>query len=119
MSKQCEWHLCTVPLTGKQRRFCSIRCKNKYYVARRRRLLKQKAVEYKGGRCVLCGYDSCLDALTFHHHGDKDFGIGSRGHTRSWNRVRIELDACILVCANCHAEIHAGLHEIAALFGDE
>lgn len=76
-------------------------------------------MEYKGGKCILCGYDRCLDALTFHHHGDKGFGIGAQGHTRSWDRVRTELDECILVCANCHAEIHAGLHDIAALFGNE
>lgn len=115
----CEWHLCKKPLLGRQKRFCSQECKNKYYVHKRRKALKELAVEYKGGRCFLCGYDKCLEALSFHHEGRKEFGIGARGHTRSWQRVRAELDECILVCNNCHAEIHAGLHNLAALLGNE
>ncbi len=68
---------------------------------------------------MLCGYDKCLEALSFHHNGDKGFGIGAKGYTRSWAVVEAELDECILVCQNCHAEIHAGLHDLAALLGDE
>jgi GH18 family chitinase len=52
---------------------------------------------------------SSLDALSFHHEGEKEFGIGAKGYTRSWEKVKAELDECILVCSNCHAEIHAGL----------
>lgn len=36
-------------------------------VAKRRRILKLKAVEYKGGKCEICGYNKCIDALEFHH----------------------------------------------------
>ena len=92
--KLCDWHLCNNPLSGQQRRFCSQHCKNKYYVARRRQKLKERAIAYKGGACTLCGYAACADALVFHHIGGKDFGIASRGHTRSWERVRAELDKC-------------------------
>ena len=115
----CEWHLCNNPLSGRQQQFCSPECKNKFYVARRRRNLKQQAVNYKGGKCVVCGYDKSLVALSFHHRNNKEFGVSAKGYTRSWERVRSELDRCILVCHNCHAEIHAGLHELAALFGNE
>jgi hypothetical protein len=108
---KCRWHLCDKPLTGRQEKFCSPQCKNKYYVARRRRELKQRAVAHKGGKCLLCGYDQCLDALSFHHLSGKDFGLAYRGYTRAWEKVREELDKCILVCLNCHAEIHAGLHD--------
>ena len=67
------------------------------------------ALEYKGGRCERCGYNRCLEALEFHHisSSEKDFSVSSRGYTRSWKRVREELDKCILLCANCHREIHA------------
>ncbi len=79
-------------------------------VAKRRKRLKEKAVDYKGGKCSFCGYDRVIDALEFHHlgAGKKDFGLSQRGLTRSWKRIKEELNKCILVCANCHREIHAG-----------
>lgn len=80
-------------------------------VARRRKKMKSMAVEYKGGKCQRCGYSKSLSALTFHHldPNEKDFGISARGYTRSWEKVRIELDKCIMLCANCHAEEHERL----------
>jgi hypothetical protein len=88
----------------------------KFAVTQRRKSLKRQAVEYLGGKCCLCGYDRCLEALIFHHlDGTKEFGIGAKGYTRSWAAVREELAKCLLVCANCHSEIHAGLREVAAL----
>ncbi|MBP9854147.1 MAG: hypothetical protein KBD53_04690 [Candidatus Omnitrophica bacterium] len=47
--------------------------------------------------------------MEFHHKdpSQKDFNISCKGYTRSWNKVRQELDKCVLVCANCHREIHA------------
>ena len=77
------------------------------------------AVAYKGGKCALCEYDKCIDALCFHHTGGKKFGISAKGYTRSWKKVQAELDECILVCPNCYTEIHVGLHDLAALFGNE
>ena len=109
-SNQCQWHLCGKPLTGRKRRFCSPQCKNKFYVTRRRKALKKKAVDYKGGKCAVCGYDKCLEALSFHHSGDKEFGVSAKGYTRAWEAVRTEIDECLLVCNNCHAEIHADFH---------
>jgi len=69
------------------------------------------AVEYKGGKCAICGYDRCIDALEFHHKdsSSKDFGISEKGYTRSWKKVAEELDKCIMICANCHRELHAQL----------
>jgi len=77
-------------------------------VQKRRDKLKILAVQYKGGKCEHCGYSKCVGALHFHHLDpkEKDFGIASKGYTRSWEKVKIELDKCILVCANCHSEIH-------------
>ena len=75
------------------------------------------AVEYKGGCCSICGYDGCIEALEFHHidPSEKDFGISSKGYTRSWERVKEEIDRCVLLCANCHREVH---FKIAASTGD-
>jgi formate hydrogenlyase subunit 6/NADH:ubiquinone oxidoreductase subunit I len=71
-----------------------------------RQRTKQKAVEYKGGKCIRCGYSRCIRAMKFHHLDptQKDFTIA--GKSMSWERIRVELDKCILVCGNCHDEIH-------------
>ena len=80
-------------------------------VQKRRKEVRRKALAYKDGRCRMCGYDRCMDALEFHHldSSQKDFGISSRGYTRSWSKIREELDKCVLLCSNCHREVHAGL----------
>lgn len=82
----------------------------------RRRKLKEKAIAYKGGKCMLCQYDRCNAALEFHHKDrrTKAFGLSRNGIIRSWDSIREELDKCILVCANCHREIEAGISVIAA-----
>lgn len=76
-------------------------------VAKRRRKIKFLAIEYKGGKCQICGYNKYVGALDFHHLANKTFSIGDKGYTRSWARVKEELDKCILVCSNCHREIGA------------
>jgi hypothetical protein len=72
---------------------------------------KEKAIEYKGGKCEYCGYNKCIAALEFHHKepSKKDFGISHKGYTRSWEAVRVELDKCLMLCANCHREKHEEL----------
>ena len=89
-------------------------------VRKRRRKVRLMAVQHKGGRCSRCGYDQCVEALEFHHldSAQKDFGISEKGYTRSWERVRAELEKCILVCANCHRELHASA-QLLRESGDE
>ena len=67
---------------------------------------KLKAVEYKGGKCKICGYDKNISALEFHHlnPNEKDFTIS--GTKCGWNDLQKELDKCIMICANCHRAIH-------------
>lgn len=74
----------------------------------RMRLFKQKCIEYKGGKCERCGYNKYNGALDFHHidPGKKDFGIANMRSYSFDDKVKNELDKCILVCANCHREIH-------------
>lgn len=71
-------------------------------------------VEYKGGRCKLCGYHKTPWAMDLHHinASKKDFGLSLRGLTRSLDKIMKEADKCILVCANCHREIHAGITQL-------
>jgi transposase len=80
-------------------------------VSDRRRAVKRILVAEAGGRCAGCGYDRCLAALHFHHvePGRKAFSLGGGGAVRSLSRLRFEAQKCVLLCANCHAEVESGL----------
>lgn len=77
-------------------------------VQKRRDLIKKMAVDYKGGKCERCDYNKCIAALEFHHlqPNHKDFAISHKGYTRSWDKVKTEIDKCIMLCSNCHKEEH-------------
>ena len=64
-----------------------------------------------GGACVVCGYGRCIAALEFHHvdPAGKAFSLAARGVARSLERARREAAKCVLLCANCHAEVEAGM----------
>lgn len=72
-----------------------------------RQRAKRKLVESKGGKCEMCGYDKCIDNLTFHHidPSKKDFQIG--GMSVSYDRLLVEIAKCKMLCRNCHGEVHA------------
>jgi transposase len=76
-----------------------------------RRRSKRKLVQASGGACVRCGYDECHAALQFHHliPADKEFAISRGGITRAFAELQSEAEKCVLLCANCHAEIEAGM----------
>ncbi len=80
-------------------------------VARRRRRVKRLLVDEAGGRCSVCGYARCIAALEFHHlvPAEKSFSLSHRGVARSIAKARQEASKCVLLCANCHAEVEAGL----------
>lgn len=82
-------------------------CTNRQTTVRQHRL-KQEACHYKGGKCEHCGYDRFIGALEFHHLDpeQKDFGLGQAKLT-NFEKVKAELDKCVLLCANCHREEHA------------
>ena len=84
-------------------------------VAKRRKKIKELAVDYKGGKCQICKYSKCIGALELHHiqSDKKSFGIGDKGYTRSWEKVRNELDKCVLLCANCHREVESGITQLS------
>jgi hypothetical protein len=107
-----EFYKTRRPENGKMRWVCCKKC-NQEAVLRRRKQLKVLAVEYMGNKCWGCGYDACSQALEFHHidPSEKEFGIGT-GDTKSWARIKEELAKCVMVCSNCHREIHAGIRNL-------
>lgn len=72
------------------------------------RRIKDKAIEYKGGKCYCCGKSFHPAAMQFHHNNpnDKDFNW-TKMRLKSWDKIQNELDKCSLVCANCHSIIHS------------
>jgi len=88
---------------------CSSYCKKciKESNKERQKNAKQMAVDYKGGCCSNCGYNKSLSALDFHHLDstikDPDWNNYKRVFS---NKYAKELDKCILLCSNCHREIH-------------
>jgi hypothetical protein len=82
-------------------------CRNSYSYNRRKNM-KDKAVEYKGGQCVDCGIKDISDIFDFHHEDPslKDFSIGKKANVK-FETIKKELDKCILLCSNCHRKRHA------------
>jgi hypothetical protein len=83
-------------------------------VVERRRALKRILLEEAGGRCINCGYDRCVAALHFHHldPAQKSFTLALGGNTRSLAKARAEASKCVVLCANCHAEVESGLSDV-------
>jgi transposase-like protein len=83
-------------------------------VSERRRKVKRMLVEEAGGACVICGYDRHVGALHFHHvePAQKRFHLGLKGLARALDTVREEAKKCVLLCANCHAEVEGGVAEV-------
>lgn len=87
-----------------------LKCRSEAVSLRRRRI-KRILVEEAGGACRVCGYARCMAALEFHHlaPAEKAFSLSEEGVTRSLARARQEAEKCVLLCANCHAEVEAGM----------
>lgn len=104
-------------------KFCSDACRqrNKYkykkangispYLAQKQRGLTKKinVVKSLGGKCSCCGYNKNLSALEFHHTDPsvKDFTLDLRVFSNlSDDNLNKEILKCVLLCANCHRELH-------------
>lgn len=89
-------------------------------VARHRKLVKLKAIDYSGGKCIKCSYNKCVEALAFHHIDPsiKEVRISS-GNSRSWDYIKSEIDKTIILCHNCHAEHHAGVFDASTRYEDQ
>lgn len=92
----------TKPDIKKDKR-CKKCCWQQEYI--RKRKIKQELIDYAGGKCKICGYNKSTYALEFHHlnTNEKDFSISGKILSPT---IKAEIDKCILVCSNCHREIH-------------
>lgn len=82
---------------------------------------RAKAIEHFGGKCTRCGYSRCIDALEFHHldENEKEQEASYIIRRWAWERAKLELEKCVLLCANCHREEHASLNKrTASINGD-
>lgn len=95
-------------------------CKKLYYAAdpqvviergkAQRARLRQRVDEWKASGCAVCGYSRCIKALDAHHLHSKVALVSKlAAGTSSLRRLNAELDKCIVLCANCHRELHEGL----------
>jgi hypothetical protein len=85
------------------------------YVKAWRKRTKQRIIDAFGGGCACCNYKICQEALDLHHlnPNEKEFSFGAiRASPRNWAGLVVELRKCILVCSNCHREIHAGIRTV-------
>jgi hypothetical protein len=79
-------------------------------VTRRKQQVKRLLVAEAGGRCAICGYRRCIINLTFHHvdPAAKSFALSMKT-TKALAAYLDEIRKCVLLCANCHGEVEAGL----------
>jgi len=73
---------------------------------------KSRIIDSMGGKCCICSYCKCNNALSLHHLDPsiKEFGFGAiRANCKNWESIVNELRKCILLCNNCHSEVHAGI----------
>ena len=73
---------------------------------------KQDLVNVLGEKCQICGFNSYLSALEFHHEKpeEKLFNLSSQeNNNRNIIDCLNEARKCFLVCSNCHRGIHEGI----------
>lgn len=85
------------------------------HVKQWRKNMKQKVVISMGGKCQICNYTRCNDALELHHidPNEKEFQLSKiMAHPVKWEKITKEAKKCILLCSNCHKEVHKGITNI-------
>jgi len=73
---------------------------------------KLRLVEAFGGECGICGYKKSTRALSLHHLDPERKEFSFNKGCMSWSKIVGEAKKCVLLCHNCHMEVHDGLTEI-------
>ena len=91
--------------SGRKGQWKCLKCESELAILKKQKY-KLKMIEYKGNKCEKCGYNKNIAALEFHHldPNTKKFTLSDTHH--NWEETKEELDKCILVCSNCHRELH-------------
>lgn len=116
---------CEKKLKGLQKKYCSKKCKQSFSISIKRNRFKENTglslqsskgiikklelIKEFGGGCSICGYNKNISALEFHHIDPlvKSFTLDLRTlSNRSDIEIKKELNKCILICSNCHQELH-------------
>ncbi len=113
LTRLCPHHGMTEFVLEARGNYRCLRCRS-HWVSDRRRRIKTTLIDEAGGKCEMCGYDRHPAALHFHHvdPAEKSFSLSHLGVTRSIARCREEARKCMLLCANCHAEVEAGFADV-------
>jgi len=76
---------------------------------------KERIIQSFGGSCGICNYHKCQRSLDLHHLDpeQKEFSLSSiRAKPKAWSKIVDELRKCVLLCKNCHGEVHDSMTEI-------
>lgn len=80
---------------------------------------KSKLVKAFGGKCQCCGYCANDSSLEIHHLDRKDKSVQFKNFIQKNIKIsalKEELEKCILLCCNCHREVHAGVRDLPETF---
>ncbi len=109
MVRKCKHHGETVFSQLNNGYWRCLKCASDYQT-KTNQSLKTRMVDHAGGCCVVCNYDGYIGALEFHHikPSTKSFEVNSRCK-KTWEAILTEIEKCVLLCSNCHKEVHAGV----------
>ena len=85
---------------------------NYEYVKKHRQNYKRMMTAAFESKCGICGYNKSLVALDFHHLNEKEKEFTIRNKIKAWSKLVEELRKCVLLCSNCHREVHGNITKI-------